>query len=128
MRICAAKARRPGPLGGRLGGRCEKLVPQILELVAELGRVFEAELLRGREHSLLERHDELLELVRLHPFDLATATTPTRNGRGFERQELGDVGDALDDRLGRDAVLLVVAELDLAAAIRLLERALDRLR
>ncbi len=49
------------------------------------------------------------------------------NGRRLEREQLRDVGDALDDRLRRDPLLLVVRELGLAAAVRLLEGALDRL-
>src|SRR2546429_63221 len=61
------------------------------------------------------------------PIPSAAAAAATRNRRRLERQELSDVGDALDDRFGRDAVLLVVCELLLAAAVRLLERALDRL-
>ena len=47
--------------------------------------------------------------------------------RRLEREELGDVGDALRDRDRRDPVLLVVGELHRAAAVRLVERALDRL-
>ena len=49
------------------------------------------------------------------------------NVRRLEREELGDVADALQDRLRRDAVLLVVGELDRAPAVRLVERLLDRL-
>jgi hypothetical protein len=34
-----------------------ELAPQVLDLVAQLGRVLEAQLLRGRVHLLLEGHD-----------------------------------------------------------------------
>ena len=98
---------------GRLDGSLE-LAPQVLDLVAELGCVLEAELLRRGEHLFLERDDELLQLLVRHPLDLSLAApAPAGHVRGrLEREELGDVGDALDDRLGRDPVLLVVAELD----------------
>ena len=41
---------------------------------------------------------------------------------GLEREEVGHVGDALADRLRRDAVLLVVGDLDGAAAVGLVDR------
>src|SRR5207237_8395 len=63
-----------------------------------------------------------------HALDLPPVPAPTtRHGRRLERQELGDVGDALLNRLRRDPVLLVVGELLGAAPIRLVERALDGL-
>src|SRR5262245_12331416 len=46
-------------LGGCLGRRLQ-LAAEILDLVPELGRVLEPQLLCGREHLLLERDDELL--------------------------------------------------------------------
>ena len=107
----AVNATASGPAGG-VGRERRELAPQLLDLVAELGRVLEAELLGGGEHLLLERDHELLELVSRHALDLGlAAATAARNRRRLEREELGDVGDALDDRLGGDPVLLVVREL-----------------
>src|SRR6478672_2464501 len=100
--------RRSDPLGGRHG---LELAAELLDLVPQLGRVLEAELLGGHVHLLLERDDELLQLLRAHALDLALATTAARGDvRLLQSQELGDVGNALDDRLRRDAVLLVVRE------------------
>src|SRR6476660_5446619 len=106
----------------------DEVAADALDLVAQLGGVLEAQLLGGLEHLLLERDDELLELLAVHALDLvAAAAARARDVRRFERKELGDVGDALRDRDRRRAVLLVVGELDGAAAVRLVERALDRL-
>src|SRR5215213_5231942 len=91
-----------------------ELPAKFLDLVSELGRVLKA---------------ELLDLLGTHALHLpAPAAAPPGDGRRLEREELGYVGDALDDRLRRDAVLLVVAELDVAATVRLVDGALDRLR
>src|SRR5262245_32908285 len=110
IRTTATRARgflRRPALGRRLGERVQ-LAAQLLDLVAELRGVLEAELLCRDVHLLLERHDELLELLAAHPGDLLLPSpTPARDGRRLEREELGDVGDALDDRLRRDALLLV---------------------
>src|SRR5262249_8460837 len=58
-------------MGDSSGGRClgerGQLAAQVLDLVAELGGVLEAELLRGGEHLLLERDHELLEVIAGHP-------------------------------------------------------------
>src|SRR5437870_13909309 len=43
-------------------------------------------------------------------FLAAAAALRTGNGRRVERQELGDVGDSLDDRFRGDPVLLVVGD------------------
>src|SRR4029077_18190657 len=47
-----------------------QLPAQLLDLVAQLGGILEAELLRGREHLELEVDDHLLELLARHPLDL----------------------------------------------------------
>src|SRR5919202_4397762 len=113
----------PARLSGSLGERVQ-LAPQILDLVPELGGVLEPQLLGRREHLLLERDHEPLELLGAHAFDLlAVATAPARHRRSLEREELRDVGDTLLDRLRRDPVLLVVGELLGAAAVGLVERA-----
>ena len=119
------QARRPD--AARLGeGR--HVAADALDLVAQLGRVLEPQLLGRLEHLLLERDRELLELVARHALHLVAATAArARHVRLVEREELGDVGDALDDRERLRPVLLVVRELHVAAAVRLLERALDRL-
>ena len=113
--FAAWRGRNEGPRSGPRLGQGVQLAAELLDLVAKLGRVLEPELLGGREHLLLERDHELLQLLARHALDLALATpTARRHGRGLEREELGDVGDALHDRLGRDPVLLVVGELHLA--------------
>src|SRR5579859_723009 len=56
------------------GGRfleCVQLAAKLLDLVAQLRGVLEAELLRGDVHLLLERDDELVELGAVHPLHLA---------------------------------------------------------
>ena len=93
-----------------------QLAAQLLDLVAELGRVLEPQLLGRGEHLLLERDHELLELAAIEALDLLAAARALGHVRRVEREELGDVGDALRDRLRRDPVLLVVGELLLAPA------------
>src|SRR3954454_14565301 len=114
---------------GDLGRGLElvQLAPQGLDLVAQLGRVLEAELVGGHEHLLLELHHELLHLGG-DQLLLGLRPRPARPGRDFrlERQEVGDVRDALAHGLRRDAVLLVVGDLDRAAAVGLLDRLLHR--
>src|SRR5436309_2802682 len=123
----AAEWRRPSLADSGFGKR-EQLPPQLLDFVAQLRRVLEPELLGGGEHLLFERDDQALELVAAHPLDLALAATAARRDvRLLERQELGDVGHALDDRLRRDPVLLVVGKLLLATPRCLVHRLLDRL-
>src|SRR5579872_887290 len=114
----------------RLRGRDgEQLATELLDLVAQLRGVLEAQLLGGGEHLLLELDHEALELLARHPLDLlAAAAARRRDVRLLEREELRDVADALDDRLRRDAVLLVVRELLRATAVRLVERTFDRFR
>src|SRR5436190_14581071 len=106
----------------RPGGAVE-LVAEVLDLVPELRRVLEPQLLGRGEHLLLELDDQLLELLRRANL-LVSAGPPARRARdlGLEREELADIGDALLHRLGRDAVLAVVGELDLAPALRLADR------
>ena len=83
-----------------------------LDLVAQFRRVLEPELLGRLEHLLLERDRKLLELLLRHALDLvAAAAARARHVRLVEREELGDVGDALDDRQGLRPVLLVVGQL-----------------
>src|SRR5919201_6116293 len=59
--------RRSRPISGGCSGcgprRPLQLVPEVLDLVPELGRVLEAEVLGGGEHLLLELDDQLLELL-----------------------------------------------------------------
>ena len=67
------RSREPGlPLCGGRGER-HQLAPELLDLVAELGGVLEAKLLGREIHLLLERDEELLELVRRHPLDVGLA-------------------------------------------------------
>src|SRR3954466_11166852 len=89
-----------------------QLPVESLDLVAELGGVLEAEVLRGGQHLLLQLHHRLADLLGRHA--LGFAVTPGARGRhlGFDRQEIGDVGDTFLDRLRRDPVLLVVGHLD----------------
>src|SRR3954469_26022466 len=126
MPVCAS---RHAPRNGLTGADGEELVAQRLELVAQLRGVLEAQLLGGREHLLLERDDELLDLLARHALDLARRAPATRHVRRVaEREQLEDVGDALHDRGRRYAVLLVVGELDRTPAPGLVDRPGDRLR
>src|SRR5215218_9744963 len=107
------------------------LAPQLADLVAQPGRVLEAQVLGRREHLLLELDDRLLDLgqrhvLRLRALALRAPAALRRLALGLE--ELGDVADALDDRRGRDAVRLVVGDLDRAAAGGLLDRRAHRRR
>src|SRR6478735_5014166 len=103
-----------------------QIAPQVADLVAQLGRVLEAQLLRGGEHLLLELAHRLLDLRRCHVGLRLAAPPALGRDLGVRHQELRDVRDALDDRLRGDPVLLVVGDLDRAAAIGLLERRLHR--
>src|SRR5690242_10643689 len=60
---------------GRLRQRVQ-VAAQLLQLVAELGGIFEAELLGRLEHLLLQGDDELLQLLARHALDLVGAATP----------------------------------------------------
>ena len=106
--------------------------PDLADLVAQAGGVLEAQLVGRGEHLLLELDDGPLELLRRHRLGprarapLGAAAALRRLALGLE--ELRDVADALDDRRGRDAVVLVVLELDRAAAVGLLDRRAHRRR
>src|SRR5512133_140185 len=92
-----------------------QLAPQLADLVAQARRVLEAEVLGGGEHLLLELDDRLLHLRErqvVGPDPLAVASPPALRRLALGLQELGDVADALHDRRGGDAVLLVVGALD----------------
>src|SRR3954468_8571095 len=108
-----------------------ELAPQLPNLVAQARRVLEAEVLCGGEHLLLELDDRLLHLgerqvLGLDP--LAVAAPPALRRLALGLQELRDVADPLDDRRRRDAVLLVVGDLDRAPAGRLLDGRAHRRR
>src|SRR3954447_18413830 len=96
-----------------------ELALEVLDLVADPGRVLEAEVPGGLVHLLLEGLDQALELLRRHLGVLALPALPGRrrlppapaaHALGLHRQE--DVGDLLADRLGVDAVFPVVLLLD----------------
>src|SRR5262245_34993260 len=97
-----------------------ELPPQVAKLVSQLRGVLEAQVVGGCRHLLLQLDGHPLELVLRDLLRLGGAGSPrappaARNLRlGLE--ELGDVGNALDDGRGRDPVSLVVAQLDLAPA------------
>src|SRR3954466_14553375 len=108
-----------------------ELPPQLADLVAQARGVLEAQVLGGGEHLLLELDDRLLHLRERQVLGLdalAIAAPPALRGLSLGLQELGDVADALDDGRGRDAVLLVVGDLDRPAAGRLLDRRAHRRR
>src|SRR4051812_31824027 len=114
-------------VGGR-GRRRVQLAPQVADLVAQLGRVLEAQLLRRREHLLLQLAHHLLDLGRLHVDLLVPAPAAALGGDlRVRHQELRDVRDALHDRLRRDAVLGVVGALDHPPAVGLGDRPAHRL-
>ena len=100
---------REATAGSRLPERRGvQLAPQLADLVAQLGGVLEAQLLGRGEHLLLELDDRRLDLGRRHVDLLLAPAAALGRDLGVRHQELRDVGDALDDRLRRDAVLLVV--------------------
>src|SRR3954469_3867109 len=128
-----AEGYQPGPA---LSGRFDlvELAPQDLDLVAQLGRVLEAEVVGGGQHLLLELHDRAGDLLRRHALLVrGAAAAPARPAlrhpaAALLREEVGDVGDALLDALRRDAVVEVVLNLDRAAAVGLGDRLLHRRR
>ena len=81
----------------RSRGERDQVAAELLDLVAQLRRVLEAQLLGRLEHLLLERDHELLELLARHaPRPCRRrAAARARHVRLLEREELGDVGDAL---------------------------------
>src|SRR5271165_1130568 len=95
------------PIAGGSLGRLDlpQVAADLAELVAQLGGVLEPQVLRGGQHLLLELHRHPLELVLWHLLGRRparpAAAAPARN-LGLRLQELSDVGDALDDRRGRD--------------------------
>src|SRR3954453_24208682 len=107
-----------------------ELAAELADLVAQAGGVLEAEVVGRPEHLLLELDDRLLEVREGHLAGLlaglAGGALLAARRLALGLQELGDVGDALGDRGRRDAVLLVVGELDLAAAVGLRERLAHR--
>src|SRR3954466_11434573 len=106
-----------------------ELPPQLADLVAQARGVLEAQVLRRGEHLLLELDDRLLHLGEREILGLdaaAAAAAAALRRLALRLEELGDVADALDDRRGRDPVLLVVGDLDRAAAGRLLDRRAHR--
>src|SRR4051795_3425291 len=108
-----------------------ELAPQLADLVAKPRRVLEAQVLGGGEHLLLELDDRLFHLGEREILGLdaaAVAAAAALRGLALRLEELGYVADALDDRRGRDAVLLVVGDLDRAAAVGLLDRRAHRRR
>src|SRR3954471_22027062 len=90
---------------GWAGGARPDLVEvpaEVSDLVSQLCRVLEAQVVGGGQHLLLELDDQLLDLLGAHlVVALLLAPTPARD-LGLALHELGDVRDALDDRLGRD--------------------------
>src|SRR5437764_922723 len=117
---------------GRLGRvDLAQVAAQVAQLVADLRGVLEAQLLGGELHLLLELYDHALELVSGELAARGAAPAPAfarARDLGLRVEELGDVGDALDDGRRRDAVLLVVGELDFAPAVGLLDRGAHRAR
>src|SRR5215217_3695662 len=94
--VCVAMTLQGTPSARR--GRLLQLPSQLADLVAELRGVLEAQLLRGREHLLLELHDRRFQLRWSHVgLPLAPPPPPGRH-LGIAHQELRDVGDPLDDR------------------------------
>src|SRR5690606_11283388 len=114
----------------RAGLQRVEVTAEALDLVAQLRRVLEAQLLGGRQHLLLELDQRARDLLGRHALLLRLALAPAAlwNLRLGSGQELADVGDPLADRLRRDPVLLVVGDLDRPAPIGLAERRAHRRR
>src|SRR5690606_20642894 len=118
---------------------------EVAQLVTEPRGELELELPRRLEHLRVEVGDERLEFGRTLRGEAlasqvrrgsATASTvgSRTTGEKFRRvglfpgEHFGDVGDALAQRLRIDAVLEVVGDLLLAAAVRLVDRVRHRVR
>src|SRR3954453_13622054 len=123
-RMSPKRVRRPGASRGPgLGFQLVQLAAQRLDLVAQLGRVLEAQVVRGGEHLLLELDDGPAQLLGRHALlPRASAATGALGELGLDGKEVGDVGDALAHGLGGDAALGVVGPLDGPAAVGLSDR------
>ena len=131
-------ARPAGQLGGPAdlgrGVLLEHAQADLLDLVAQDGGALELEVLGGGTHVRLHPGDQRLDLGDALGGEIARAI-PTGGGPrgvdlvglGHRAQPLVDVVDLLDDRRRLDAVLQVVGDLDLAPAVRLVDRRLHRL-
>ena len=100
----------------RSDGRAWSSRTQLLDLVAQLGGILEAKLFAARYIS----SSSVITTSRARR-ETSPPPRPCRSARrgdvrGLEREELGDVGDALHDGLRRDPVLLVVGDLEYALA------------
>src|SRR5262245_57735103 len=120
-------------------GHGPELAAQVADLVADAGGVLEAELLGRLVHLLLQGGDQALQVGPGHAADgrlAATAARPAPGGGGgaalaapaadgrallLAPEGLDDVGDPLAHRLGVDAVGGVPVDLELAAAVGLLD-------
>src|SRR5215470_5352456 len=112
--------RRSGP--PRRGQR-QLRIAQTLDLIAQRRRLFEVEVGRSRLHLLLKRLQVRVELLLI----VEALGAVDRRGRG-DVVALVDTRhhfvDGLDDRLRRDAVLVVVGLLNRAPALGLADRRL----
>src|SRR5467141_4120680 len=119
--------RRAGASGsiGSGAGHDQNLL-QIPDAVAERGRLLEAHLLGGGPHIGLQAGDLGLDLLR-PAADLLPLLLLQRHLQVVGLVDAPeDVVDRLDDRLGGDAVLLVVGPLDGAPAVGLVESGAHR--
>src|SRR5437762_13596835 len=119
--------RRAGASGsiGSGAGHDQDLL-QGIDAVAECRRLLETHALRGRTHVGLQAGDLRLDLLR-PAADLLPLLLLQRHLEVVGLVDAPeDVVDRLDDRLGGDAVLLVVGVLDGAPAVRLVDSGAHR--
>src|SRR5690348_4805591 len=81
---------------GSLGLDPLQLAPELLDLVAQLGRVLEAQLVGREEHLLLELDHRLRDLLGRHLLLIAPPAALALRDLRLDRQEVGDVRDSLD--------------------------------
>src|SRR5215210_8569314 len=84
--------------GSGVGFRLVQLPSQRLDLVAQLGRVLEAEIIGRGEHLLLQLDDRAADLLGGHALGLTAAAAAAGGHLRLRHQEVGDVRDPLLDR------------------------------
>ena len=99
-----------------------QLAAELLDLVAQPGRVLEPEVFRGLVHLVLEARGSGARAPRAAappPSSASAGACPARGAARVAGHRQQDVGDLLADRLRVDPVLPVVVLLDPAAALGL---------
>src|SRR3954447_5279098 len=100
---------------------------QLAQLVANLGRFLEIEMLGRVLHLLRQPRDRFVEILPFRQVETRFRRRPAGHFEIIEVRHLYEIAvDRLDDRGRLDAVFLVVLLLDRAPPLRLRDRELDR--